>query len=117
MNRHLIVDTLERTATAFATTYLAAVVALPGGMFAPANWQVALTGAAAMTLKSLMSSKVGDPNTGSLVDLAPAAGGAAGGAAGAYAGGAAGAAVGSVLGRVAGAAGDLANIIRRKDAA
>lgn len=106
-SRKLVVDTAERALSTFAVTWLGAVTVLPGGIFSPANWQVALAGALAMTIKSLVSSKVGNPNTGSLLDMAPAAGGAVGGAAGAYAGGAVGSAVGSTVGRVTGAVGDL----------
>lgn len=108
MNRRYFLDLAERVLATFIETYIAAVVLLPGDVWNSNNWKVAVGGAIAATVKSVLASRVGDKGTASLVPVA-AAGGAA-------AGGAVGGAVGSSVGGVLGGIGDLLGGIFNKGA-
>lgn len=108
MKNRYFLDLIERVIATFLETYVAAVVLLPGDIWNANNWKVAVGGAIAATVKSVLASRVGDKDTASLVPVA-AAGGAA-------AGGAVGAGIGSSVGGVLGGIGDLiGNIFHKGD--
>lgn len=99
MTKHYFLDLIERVLATFVETYIAAVVLLPGDIWQAKNWQLALGGAIASTVKSIVAGRIGNKGNASLVPAASAAGGAAGAAAGAG--------VGSSVGGVLGGLGDL----------
>jgi hypothetical protein len=108
MNKHYFLDLLERTIATFVETYVAAVVVLPGDIWAAKNWKIAVGGALASTVKSIFASRVGDKSNASLIPAAAAAGGAAGAAAGGE--------IGSAVGGTLGGVGDLiGGIVREKE--
>lgn len=107
MKKRYFLDLIERVIATFVETYIGAVVVLPGGMWAAHNWQIALAGSIAATVKSILASRVGDKDTASLIPVM----GGAGGAAGAAVGGEIGSSAGGILGGV----GDLIHNIFKGD--
>lgn len=82
MSKHYFLDLIERVISTFVEVYIGAVVVLPGGMWATHNWQIALAGSIAATVKAIVASRVGDKNTASIIPIAGATGAAAGSAVG-----------------------------------